>query len=661
MAKSPQAKATRTTKTSTAKVQADKPDFFNNIRLQSRLLFAFACLLYANTLGHGFVLDDGLVITENAYTQAGFSGIWDILSHDSFYGFFQQEGMDTLVAGGRYRPMSLMLFAVVYQFAGANPLVFHLVTVLLFALTVWVLYRMLLRLLNRTDGGHLIAWLAAALFAAHPIHTEVVANVKSCDEILALLGALAALHFTLLARDTGQQKWAFAAGISFLLACLSKEIAVAYALLIPAALWFFRTGNYQPSKSILGTAWPSLAAVAAFLVVRGSIVPWTALTPTPLELMNNPFLKLEGGAWAPFDFMEKLATIFYTLWKYVQLLVFPYPQTHDYYPRQVDVLSFGNPFSILGLALYALMAFFVVRGFKKGNLPAFSLLLYLLPLGIVSNLVFPIGTNMSERFVFMPSVGFCLLAAALLAGLVAKNNPLGWRIFVVAMVLFSIKTIHRNRAWASNEQLYKTDIQTSENSIKLQNAYAQVLLDRAKISTNVAEQQALGKEALNLLNRSFKLYPDFVTSYLIRGGVYTVLQQFPEALADYRKALSLAPENEYRKNKLAYGLQQAGLFYGQQKSDLASAFKYLNESWQLNPKDAETVRLIGVGHMVQGNKDLALEWLTKAEQVAPENAEALWELGVAYSNLGMPEKAQALQKKAYDIDPTIVDRVQTRN
>ena len=109
MAKSTQRKAPQATKTTSGKAQADKPEFFSNIRLQSRLLFAFAFLLYANTLWHGFVLDDGLVITENAYTQAGFKGIWDILSHDSFYGFFQQAGMDTLVAGGRYRPMSLIL------------------------------------------------------------------------------------------------------------------------------------------------------------------------------------------------------------------------------------------------------------------------------------------------------------------------------------------------------------------------------------------------------------------------------------------------------------------------------------------------------------------------------------------------------------------------
>ena len=62
---------------------------------QNWLLFAITFILYANTLGHGFVLDDGLVILENAYTKAGLSGIVDILTHDTFHGYFQKEGMDT--------------------------------------------------------------------------------------------------------------------------------------------------------------------------------------------------------------------------------------------------------------------------------------------------------------------------------------------------------------------------------------------------------------------------------------------------------------------------------------------------------------------------------------------------------------------------------------
>ena len=77
------------------------PGFFSNTLLQSGLIFGIAFLLYANTLTHGFVLDDAIVITDNMYTQQGVKGIGGILSNDTFFGFFKVEGKEVLVSGGR--------------------------------------------------------------------------------------------------------------------------------------------------------------------------------------------------------------------------------------------------------------------------------------------------------------------------------------------------------------------------------------------------------------------------------------------------------------------------------------------------------------------------------------------------------------------------------
>jgi len=239
-------------------VSATSASAATGLATRNWLLFILTFILYANTLGHGFVLDDGLVILENAYTKAGLSGIMDILTHDTFYGYFQKEGMDTLVSGGRYRPVSQVLFAIVYQLLGENAFVFHLMNVLLFSLTALVLSHTL-RLLLRDTGRETslnVSWMAALLFAVHPLHTEVVANIKSADEILALLGSLAALYYTLRGYDSGEKKWLLAAGPAFLLACLSKENAAAYIVLIPAAVWFFRSGN----KPVIGYIWPVMAA-----------------------------------------------------------------------------------------------------------------------------------------------------------------------------------------------------------------------------------------------------------------------------------------------------------------------------------------------------------------------------------------------------------------
>jgi len=77
------------------------------------ILFIFTFLLYGNTLTHDFALDDAIVITDNDFTKKGIRGIPDILTNDTFTGFFGVK--KNLVSGGRYRPLSLVLFAIEYQ------------------------------------------------------------------------------------------------------------------------------------------------------------------------------------------------------------------------------------------------------------------------------------------------------------------------------------------------------------------------------------------------------------------------------------------------------------------------------------------------------------------------------------------------------------------
>ena len=656
-----------TVNSSHSSAQSEPSAFFNNILLQSGLIFAFAFLLYANTLTHEFTLDDAIVITDNMFTQQGIKGVGGILSNDTFFGFFKVEGKEALVTGGRYRPMTLVVFAFLYQFS-TSPFLFHFFTVFLFALTCVVLYRTLLKLLtpplvfNQPNTpfwahyGPMIAWLATVLFAAHPIHTEVVANIKGCDEILTLLGCLSALYFTLKAWDTQQTKWALAAGGAFFIACLSKENAAAYVVLIPLALWFFRGAGQSPSNaSIWKSSLPVFISFAAFFLLRGSILHWR-FGGEPMELMNNPFLKLEGNQWVKFAPAERLATILYTLGKYVQLLFVPHPLTHDYYPRQIGIMSFGNPFVLLSLALYAFMGYWAVRGFKGRDPYAFGILLYLLPLGIVSNLVFPIGTNMGERFAFMPSVGFCLLIALFLSKFLKNNQSLVLGVVGSVVLLFSIKTFVRNFAWSSNENLFMTDAAVSINSAKLQNACGGVLFDRATKEKDAEKQSVLCMKALPHLDQAIKIYPNYKDAYISRGGAHFVLKEYVEAIADYRKAIQFAPEDAKLKTYLALALRDGGKYYGEQKADIQNAFKCFEESWQLNPKDPETARLMGVGYGISGKTEEAIKWFEKAVEIAPKEAGFLWDLGLAYSASGNAAKGEELRRKAMELDPGIAQK-----
>ena len=84
-----------------------------------------------------------------------------------------------------------------------------------------------------------LAFAAALLFVAHPLHTEAVANIKGRDEIMALLGSLAALYFSLRSYHSGKLGWEALAALSFLIGIFSKENAITFLAIVPLTYWFF--------------------------------------------------------------------------------------------------------------------------------------------------------------------------------------------------------------------------------------------------------------------------------------------------------------------------------------------------------------------------------------------------------------------------------------
>src|ERR1039457_4932757 len=117
-----------------------KPQKFSSNQKKDRILsfivFAFAFLLYANTLNHGYVLDDDVVYLKNKDVQAGISGIPSILHHSFIYGFTGHNDQS-------YRPVVLVIYAVEKQFFGNNPHTGHFINILLFALSCVLLFRLM--------------------------------------------------------------------------------------------------------------------------------------------------------------------------------------------------------------------------------------------------------------------------------------------------------------------------------------------------------------------------------------------------------------------------------------------------------------------------------------------------------------------------------------
>lgn len=657
-------------KTSTRPVQLLEPmkgfpDWFSTRKYHIWGLFILCFLLYANSIPNDYALDDAIVITDNMYTSDGLKGIPGILSKDTFFGFFKEEGKANLVAGGRYRPLSLVTFALEVQLFGKKPGLSHLVNALLYGLTTVMLYLLLMQFFRSGQSesrAYFLALATCVIFAVHPVHTEVVANIKGRDEILALLGSLAALYYCFRAWYEKKTLYWVYAMLLFFGALLSKENAITFLAVTPLAFYFFT--NIKLPKIITPTAL-LLAAALVFLGIRFSILGSGSAEPVR-EMMNNPFIKVVGNQYLPFSTGERLATVLFSLGKYLELLVFPWRLTHDYYPRQIGVMTFGDWQVVLSTLLYLAMGIYALLRLPKKDPMSFAILFYLITLSIGSNLFFPIGTHMAERLIFMPSIGFSIAVALLLyrwARGSKKNIPAYknyqkalWVLGLVAL-LFSIRTMVRNPVWKDNLTLFTTDIQYSPNSAKLRNAVGgELSVQSLKESDPVKKQQML-QEAAGHLQEAIRIHPNYKNAYLILGNVQNYLKNYEASIAAYEKALELDPLYQDAKRNLGITYKEYGQYWGEQKNDLSKAIANLRKAYDMIPTEYDVVRLLGVAYGRNRQGQEAVEFFTKATELAPDNADAWFNLGTAHHALGNTALGNQYYEKAKAIDPSVETRM----
>ena len=602
----------------TAQKTANKSGFLRNSRLHLAILAALAAVLYANTLGCDYTWDDAIVITDNDFTKSADFG--NIFTKDTFHGFFKQK--KNLVAGGRYRPLTLAMFAVEYQIT-ESPFLGHLMNIFWYALIGIVLYLVLLKLINPERRDDLKLWfiplIASLLFVAHPIHTEAVSNIKGRDEIITLLGALAALYFALRAYYEENNLWMLLSGLVFFLGLLAKENAITFLAVVPLAFYFFTKADFlQIAKYTL----PLVVAAVVFLMIRFSILGADFGT-TSTDLMNNPFMKVENGLWVDFTLAERFATIMFTLGKYLQLLVVPFTLTHDYYPRQVGIMSFADWRVILSLLVYVGMGVYALIRMPKRDVVAFGILFFLITLSIVSNIVFPIGTNMSERFMFMPSVGFALVMAALLWRLADFLNKkeivliayyLNILIVIVGgisiLLLFLTIAIRKIMfiplvgpvltliilLWDLVKFLRKKE---NESIIGLKSITGLLGVILFLFSVKTIHRNLAWKDNFTLFSTDIKTSNNSAKLLNAMGGELTVR--------------ALSPENANQKNAM-----------------LTEAIGYLKKAVEIHPTYANAYLLLGNAHNYSQQYESAIEYYKKSEQYKSNYKEAMNNMAITY-------------------------------
>ncbi|MCC7466285.1 MAG: hypothetical protein IT261_08455 [Saprospiraceae bacterium] len=603
----------------------------------STILMAITFLLYGMTVGFGYLQDDQIYIWDNAFVQKGFAGLAEIFGNDSLLGFYKDPKL--MLEGGRYRPLPLATFAMEVGLFGKNSAgAGHFLNVLLYGLANLLLFRILLALFPQEEGSKWyfsVAFWGAILFSLHPLHGAVVANVKSRDEIMAFLGSLGALWAIMKYFDTHEDRWRWMAALYFFLGLLSKENTVTFLAVIPLTIWVF---SKVPAGRILNSVMPLLISLGLFLLLR--ILVLDKPVDHADELVLNPFFGMNA--------MERLATIFLALGWNLKLLFVPHPLTIDYYPYHVPKVNWADWRPLLSLAVHVALGWWAYRTLRQSKagersgwaVAGYGILYYLLTISIVSNLFVRTSTFMNERYLFLPSVAFCMV----LAWFALKKLPemakgagewAGIALLAVVASAFAVRTWTRIPDWEGDgAKLVESAIQVSGNSYRANYYYANLLyekqykpLEKATDATSVAQRIAILNEIEPYLNKSLQINPGYRLAAPIKVQLAVIRfnqdKNLEKLLLDLEQLILHQPENGDMltmalgvlkslkgsdPNVYNYFCHRVGYnFYFVKKQDPLGAIEFLNLALENYSQDRNTIQDLIQVYTSMGNQNKVRE------------------------------------------------------
>ncbi len=484
-----------------------------NLRKPSTLLVAILAattFVYLRAASFAFVYDDAWEIVDNIEIRS-----WAYVGH-----FFTARVLRTPY----YRPLFVLWFRINDALFGLNPAGWHVMSILVHVLVTALVY-----LLVRRLAGSTAALIAAAVFGLHPVHIESVAWVSGvCDPISAvfLLGAFLAY---LKASDVAQArtpwsagKWTIAACLLFALALLTKEPPVVFPALIATHAFLFAGSRRQGVLSALRRSAPFLAVAALYLVVRQSIIPFS----------------VNAGPNLP------VATVLFTvpsvLWFYVSRLFWPVDLNAFYdlpYVGSPSVSHFIFPVMLL-IAIVAGLWYWARRS-RDGNLIAFCAAWFLITLAPALYVrVLPPGEIAHDRYLYVPSIGFCALVAIALtrwperSAVAEGKSPtqLPVAVAVALCLAFAGLNLAQQGYWASDTNLYSHGYAAAPANNNVANNYARLLTDRG-----------LYGQAIPIYEQVLSRNPDSGTAHYNLGYTYYRLGEFAKARLHLERAVQIDP------------------------------------------------------------------------------------------------------------------------
>jgi protein O-mannosyl-transferase len=440
------------------------------------ILALAACI---TSIGHDFTYDDRYVILMNDRVH----------SLHRFWRYFAQSYWPPKYGGDGYRPMLILTFAVEWIIGNGAAWVFHLTNILLTVATALAVYWMALAILPVAG-----AWLAAALFAVHPVHVEVTGNMVGQAELLVALSLVVAMGWYLRRRRDGDLRTRDVALISLLFAIglFSKEHAAVFPGLLLAAEWTV-VRDERPWRARFVALRPQLLALVAV-----ALLYYLGRSQVQADLVGF-------APYAAFRFLNmgeaaRVGTMMHEFPRIAQLMLFPTRLSADYSPADV-IIATGIGFSELpGILIVLCTVTLAIVLRRRAPVASFGLLWLIVAYSPVSNVLVPTGIVTAERTLFMPSVGVVLAGAVAALWLFETTERRGRAALVATCGLLLAlgvgKSVVRQRVWRNNDVLFDATVRDAPMSYR-----AHLLRGR-----NLALQKRL-REGEAELRHAIRLFP----------------------------------------------------------------------------------------------------------------------------------------------------------
>ncbi len=428
-------------------------------RLYMAILVVMVFVFYGNSLNNGYSLDDDLVTTTDnrihERVEQGIKGIPTI---------FKTHFVENPKQSYSYRPITTSSFAVEYQFFGNKPpetraRISHFINVFIYLIIILLIYHLVYKLLP--DKSKLIPFLVAALFLIHPIHTEVVNNIKCRDELLVMLFGLLSALGILSYVDTGKKKWwllLLSLGL-MVLSVLSKRTGFVYVINIPLIIYFFRDVKLKQVAMFVGVLF---VGVLMYSMLKKGAIETEGIREK--MFFENPLYFADS-------FAERIPMFFYSIAFYVKMMLFPHPLVYYYGYDQVPIAGWDHPMVWLGVIFVLGVTGLALWRIKKKEMWAFGVLFFMFGIGGGANLLFPAVGIVAERFVFTASFGLIFVAGYYGYNWFLKSGSKPMRLLVysiggIVLLTSFAKVVDRNEDWESRISLYRNDSEYLENSAK---------------------------------------------------------------------------------------------------------------------------------------------------------------------------------------------------